>query len=268
MDLRALEQALADLPLGPLRYYAQTGSTNADAALWAEAGATDLALVVADEQTAGRGRRGRRWLTPPGAALAFSLVLRPGAGAFAPAHLTALGALAVCDALLEHYHLATQIKWPNDVLLERRKIGGILVEAYWQGESLTTAILGIGVNVTQAAVPKEADVVFPATCVEACSGRPVDRLDLLHTVLRQLLDWRPRLGSEEFLRAWEERLAFRNEWVRVLPGSGEVLQPEFQEGQIQCLEADGALRLRNRAGQAFTLYAGEVSLRPLNSSSE
>ena len=268
MDLRALQQALADLPVGPLRYFAQTGSTNTDAALWAEAGAPDLALVVADEQTAGRGRLGRRWLTPPGAALAFSLVLRPGAGELAPAHLTALGALAVCDALLEHYHLATQIKWPNDVLSERRKLGGILVEVSWQGESHKTAILGIGVNVTQASVPDEADVTFPATCVEACSGRPVDRLELLYAILRQLLDWRPRLGSEVFLNAWEERLAFRNEWVRVLPGSGGVLQPEFPEGQIQCLEADGALRLRNRAGQALTLHAGEVSLRPENNMPE
>jgi len=270
MDLRALEQALADLPLGPVRYFAQTGSTNADAARWVEAGAPDLALAVADEQTAGRGRMGRRWLTPPGTALAFSLVLRAEIGELAPAPalLTALGALAVCDALLEQYHLATQIKWPNDVLLERRKLGGILVEASWQGESLRTAILGIGVNVTRAAVPDEADVIFPATCVEAASGRPVDRLELLHAVLRQLLEWRLRLGSEEFLHAWEERLAFRNEWVSVSPGSGEALQPEFQEGQIQGLEADGALRLRNRAGQAFTLHAGEVSLRPLNNSSE
>ena len=75
-----------------------------------------------------------------------------------------------------------------------------------------------------------------------------------------------RLGSERFMNAWEERLAFRNEWVRASLGSGEAPQPEFQEGQIQCLEADGALRLRNRAGQTFTLHAGEVSLRPLNNS--
>jgi BirA family transcriptional regulator, biotin operon repressor / biotin---[acetyl-CoA-carboxylase] ligase len=260
MDLHALEQALADLPLGPLRYFGQTGSTNADAALWAEAGAPDLALVIADEQTAGRGRLGRRWLTPPGAALAFSLVLRPGSGDWTPAHLTALGALAVCNALLEGYQLAAQIKWPNDVLLERRKLGGILVEAYWQGETLETAILGIGVNVTQAAVPDEAEVVFPATCVEAWSRSPVDRLELLHSVLRRLLEWRPRLGSDEFLHAWEERLAFRNEWVRVSPGNGEALPPEIHEGQIQGLEADGGLRLRNHAGQVFTLHAGELSL--------
>ena len=88
----------------------------------------------------------------------------------------------------------------------------------------------------------------------------MDRLELLHAVLRHLLDWRPRLGSEEFLHAWEERLAFRNEWVRVSPGTGEALPPEFQEGQILGLEADGALRLRNRAGKVFTLHAGELSL--------
>lgn len=262
MDLPLLEQALAGLPLGSIRYYAQTGSTNTDAALWAGADAPDLALVVADEQTAGRGRLGRRWLTPPRAALAFSLVLRPEAGPFDPAHLTALGALAVCDALLDRYHLQAQIKWPNDVLLERRKVGGILVEAHWQGESLRNAILGIGVNITRLAVPDEADQAFPATCVEASLGRPVDRLELLKAVLSHLLEWRPRLGSQEFLRAWEERLAFRNEWVRVSVGDSAALQPEFQEGQILGLEADGALRLCDRTGRNIIFRTGEVSLRP------
>jgi BirA family biotin operon repressor/biotin-[acetyl-CoA-carboxylase] ligase len=258
-----LEQALAGLPLGSIRYDAQTGSTNADAARWAEAGAPDLALVVADEQTAGRGRQGRRWLTPAGASLAFSLVLRPASSKFNPAHLTALGALAVCEALFDLYHLEGQIKWPNDVLLERRKVGGILVEAFWQGQNLTTAILGIGVNVTRAAVPDEADLVFPATCVEASLGKSVDRLELLKAVLSHLLGWQPRLGSQEFLHAWEERLAFRNEWIRVLPVSSPAQPPGFEEGQILGLEADGALRLCDRAGWTLVFHTGEVSLRPV-----
>jgi len=258
-----LEQALGGLPLGSIRYAGRTGSTNADAAGWAEAGAPDLALVVADEQTAGRGRQGRRWLTPAGAALAFSLVLRPERGAFNPAHLTALGALAVCETLFDLYHLEGQIKWPNDVLLERRKVGGILVEASWQSENLTTAILGIGLNVTRAAVPDEADLAFPATCVEASLGRSVDRLELLKAVLSQLLGWRLRLGSQEFLHAWEERLAFRNEWVRVLPGASLSEPPDFEEGQILGLETDGALRLCDRAGWTLIFRTGEVSLRPV-----
>jgi BirA family biotin operon repressor/biotin-[acetyl-CoA-carboxylase] ligase len=263
MELFQLEQTLAGLPLGPLYYYQQTGSTNTQAARWAEAGAPDLTLVVADEQTAGRGRQGRRWLTPPGAALAFSLVLLPKAGTFNLTHLTALGALAVVEALRDLCQLEAEIKWPNDVLLERRKVGGVLVEASWQGECLINAILGIGVNVARAAVPEGTELIYPATCVEANLGRTVDRQELLRAVLSHLLDWRPRLGSAEFLHAWEERLAFRNEWVRVLPGTSLTQAPDFEEGQILGLEADGALRLCNRAGWTLIFRTGEVSLRPV-----
>ena len=167
MDSFSLEKSLAGLRLGPLHYYHQIGSTNDEAARWAADGAPDLSLFVADEQTDGRGRLGRRWFTPAGSALALSLILRDqGQGSALPRHitrLTALGALAVCDALSDLYALQAEIKWPNDVLLSRRKIAGVLAEAHWQGEQLVAVILGIGVNVRQAALPlpREALSVRP-----------------------------------------------------------------------------------------------------------
>src|SRR3989304_5947628 len=120
MDEAVLKEVLAGLPLGSIRFYDRTGSTNDEAARWAEAGAPHLSLVVADEQTAGRGRLGRRWYTPSGSALAFSLILRGGGqDAFLPympheaiPRLTALGTLAVYDALRQGYDLDPQIKWP------------------------------------------------------------------------------------------------------------------------------------------------------------
>ncbi len=194
----SLEKLLSDLPLGALRYFSTVTSTNDLAARWAEAGAPDLALVVADEQTAGRGRLDRRWYTPPGAGLAFTLILENQgqvSGQTAQLHLpyspryTALGALAVCDALNAALPamLPAQIKWPNDVVAQRRKLAGVLAEAQWHGSQLTAVILGIGINVAPESVLPAEQLNFPATCVETALEKPVDRWGLLHAVLERLL---------------------------------------------------------------------------------
>jgi BirA family transcriptional regulator, biotin operon repressor / biotin---[acetyl-CoA-carboxylase] ligase len=289
MDATTLQALLEELPLGPIRYYDRLGSTNDEAARWAEAGAPDLALVVADEQIAGRGRLNRRWYTPPGSALAFSLVLRPEASGSGPVpvlqpaarapnyptnektdfaqlpakflpRLSALGALAVCTALRERFDLSPQVKWPNDVLVERKKLAGVLAEAIWDGGQLSAAILGIGVNVAPPSEPPEAEVSFPATCVEAVLGRQVDRWDFLRAILTALLGWRSRLASPEFWQAWEDALAFRGERV--------YLHVEGQEplaGELLGLDPEGALRLRTQGGELTTLQIGEVRLRPVDS---
>lgn len=271
MDEKSLARALDGLPLGPVRYFDRTGSTNDQAASWAEAGAPDLSLVVADEQTAGRGRLARRWFTPPGAALAFSLVLRPkrratGEPLFNPALLTALPALGVSEALRQAHHLPAEIKWPNDVLVNGRKVAGILVEAAWQGDQLGAVILGTGVNVSRGAVPPGVELLFPATSLEEELGQPVEREALLRNILAQILAWRPQIDTPAFIQAWEARLAFRGEWVRISPAlepaPGASPDP-YPEGQISGLGPDGALQLRLRDGSVLSVSFGDVHLRPL-----
>jgi BirA family transcriptional regulator, biotin operon repressor / biotin---[acetyl-CoA-carboxylase] ligase len=204
----------------------------------------------------------------------FSLVLYPDQeGAYVLPRLTALGALAVCDALHNLYDLRPKIKWPNDVLLERRKVSGVLVEVQWSGSQLSALILGIGINVAPASVMGDSRLRFPATCVESEVGHPVERLDLLHGVLSNLLEWRPRLASQAFLQAWEERLAFRGEWVQVSPGQSpgkdglpkdlEGLPVAVYEGQVIGLAPDGSLRLRTRSGETTMIHVGEVRLIPV-----
>jgi BirA family biotin operon repressor/biotin-[acetyl-CoA-carboxylase] ligase len=269
MDEQLLQQALNGLPLGALRYYVQTGSTNVEAARWVDAGAPDLALVVADEQTAGRGRQGRSWYTPPGAALAFSLALRGDprrilsleTPAFL-ARLTALGAVAVCQALSQLYDLQAQIKWPNDVLLQRRKVCGVLAEAYWQGEQLIAVILGIGINVSPASLPPDETLIYPATCVEAVLGKPASRLELLRSVIENLLRWRNRLSDPDFLTVWDALLAFKGEEVAVYIGT-QMTDPPEEEGVLLGLDARGCLRLRLHSGEERALCSGELRLRPV-----
>ena len=266
MDQPTLNKLLGDLSLGSIRYLNTVDSTNNLAAHWAKDGAPNLSLVISDEQTAGRGRLSRRWYTPPGAALAFSLIIQdttqetvmPNSSL---SRLTALGTLAVCDALKQSFptQLQAQIKWPNDVLVAHHKLAGVLSEAFWQGEQLQTVILGIGINIAPESVPSAELLDFPATCVEAAVKEQVDRWELLHTVLVKLLYWRSHLTSPEFIQAWEKRLAYQGEWVQVI-FEGE---PSL-EGQVIGLKSDGSLKMLTRSGDLVDLQAGEIHVRPLD----
>jgi BirA family biotin operon repressor/biotin-[acetyl-CoA-carboxylase] ligase len=266
MNAKRLDYALDDLPIGPLRYFKSVGSTNDVAIHWADEGAPDLALVVAEEQTAGRGRAGRTWFTPPNAALAFSIILRPPfpeqlETQALSARLTGLGALAVSHALRQDYQLDAKIKWPNDVLLDGRKVAGVLVEAHWQGDQLVAVILGIGVNVHFESVPPETDLVYPATCLQAILECAPSRPMLLHAILAHLLAWRAILGEDAFLDAWGDNLAHLGEWVQILnTGVGAGLQTT---GQVIGLDNSGRLKLRDRDNTLIVLNGDDIHLRPL-----
>jgi BirA family biotin operon repressor/biotin-[acetyl-CoA-carboxylase] ligase len=257
MNQEKLESALADLPLGSVRYYERIGSTNDAALSWAVAGCPDLALVVANEQTAGRGRGDRRWHTPRGSALAFSLILRGAGSGSGLAHLTGLGGLAVSHALDKLYSLPAQVKWPNDVLAAGKKLAGVLAEAHWSGERLKWIVLGTGINVSPASVPPPEQLDFPATCVESALGHNIERTELLGAVLAEILEWRGRLGTPEFVQAWQTSLAYLGKWVQVIPGSGAPLK-----GQLIGLDPEGGLRIRLHSGSERVLRFGEIRLRP------
>jgi BirA family biotin operon repressor/biotin-[acetyl-CoA-carboxylase] ligase len=224
-------------------YYDSLPSTNDQARLMAESGAPHGALVVADEQTAGRGRGENTWFTPPNAALAVSLIIRPGdqeqeyMGA-----LSALGALAVVEALLP-LGLEAQIKWPNDVLLDGRKVSGVLAEANWQADRLEYAILGIGVNVRPQSVPPQDQVQWPATCLESAAGQKIDRPDLLVGILEGTAKWYPRLGKPDLSAALERFLAYKGEEVRLQKDQRTI------RGRVSGLDSYGRLVLTTGPGR-------------------
>jgi BirA family biotin operon repressor/biotin-[acetyl-CoA-carboxylase] ligase len=253
-----LEQYLSPIPLSAFRHYDKISSTNDEALAWASQGAPDLSLIIADEQTSGRGRMNRKWFTPPHSALAMSLILRPTAIERAhPARTTGLLALSLAESLLK-LGIVPQIKWPNDVLLTNRKVAGILVESSWLGEELDALVLGMGVNVLDASIPPAEQLSFPATSIETELGHPIERMDLLKDVLLRALDWRPNLGTDAFLQAWEGSLAYRGKQVQVEGRSGKPII-----GEVLGLDMDGGLRLRDEHGNSVTVQFGEVHLRPL-----
>jgi len=256
MNETQLHRQLSSVPLGALRYYDTIGSTNDEALAWALQGAPDFSLVIADEQSKGRGRMDRKWFTPPHAALAISLILRPTSSERAhPARTTGLLALSLADSLRK-LGLAPQIKWPNDVLINESKVAGILVETTWMGEELDALVIGMGVNVLNASVPPPDRVFFPASSIETELGHPVERIDLLRDILVNVLAWRPKLGTDDFLTAWDASLAFRGQQVQVQGGSEKPVI-----GELLGLNPDGSLRLRDERGKSVTVQFGEVHLR-------
>ncbi len=259
MDEKVLRLSLRDLPLGELRYFPSVSSTNDEALAWAAQGAADLSLVVADEQTSGRGRQGRKWFTPPGAALAFSLLLRPTPGE-QPfiSRIVGLAALSVVAALQSH-SVPAQIKWPNDILISSSKAAGILIESVWSGEAIDCVVIGVGLNTGAASVPPAMMLAFPAVSLEDVLGTaslPPREL-VLRDILRHFIDLRPLLTGDELVARWEAALAFRGEPVEITGGAEAPIQ-----GVLHGLAPDGSLLLDEGHGNRVTILSGDVHLRP------
>lgn len=257
MNQDTINELLSPLPLGDIKYFEAVGSTNDEALAWANKGARDLSLVIADEQTLGRGRLDRPWFTPAGTALAFSLIFHPTLEE-KPflTRLVGLAALSVTEAVRK-LGLDPEIKWPNDVLLNQRKLAGILIEASWVEEEAAFVIIGIGVNVLKRAVPDTDILRFPGTSLESALGKPVEREPLLRDIIQQFIALRPELGTDAFMNKWGSALAYRGRQVRVEMGGEQTVS-----GRLEGILSDGSLRLRDDNGKSVTVRFGDVRLRP------
>ncbi len=239
-----------------IHWLESTASTNDVAARLAESGADEGTTVVAEAQTAGRGRHGRVWLSPPGAGLYVSVIVRPStgmAGANPASLLTLASGVAIAEAVRTVTGLPAEIKWPNDVLIGGRKLAGILAEAAVQGAALQFVVIGFGVNLQPAAYPP--DLASRATSIEAETSRPADRALVLAEILAAMGERYADLRAGRFdaiLSAWR-RLAAS------LPGSHvEWDSPAgVLRGRAQDIDRDGALLVR--VGEKIErIVAGEV----------
>jgi BirA family biotin operon repressor/biotin-[acetyl-CoA-carboxylase] ligase len=229
-------------------------STNGELARLASEGADEGLSIVADEQTAGRGRLQRMWSSPKGAGLYFSILLRPTIPQDHWPLITFAAALAVADALHEASDLQTDIKWPNDLLSGERKICGILAEAI-ETPTGRAVIVGIGINLTENAFPPElADV---ATSVAGATGRQPERAMILAALLRALSRWYSLLhepgGREKIVAGWSNRSSYASDKLVQVNNGDEVWQ-----GITSGIEPDGALRLKIQNGEIRLVRAGDV----------
>jgi len=228
-------------------------STNTLAFSEGVAGAPHGLTVVADEQTRGRGRRGREWHSPPGAGLYMSVLLRPELTPPAAPPLAFAAAVAVAEALEETLGLAPRLKWPNDVQLGGRKVCGILLEMSAEPERVAFVVCGIGMNVNADTLP--AELAQRATSLRLECGKPVARPLVLAPVLGALERWVDRYINEGFAplrEAWLARAAHLGQEVRVETPNGTIL------GVAETLDADGALVLRRASGEPERILVGDV----------
>jgi len=259
IDVASLTNKLKATPFaqGEIQYLPTTGSTNDVARDLAEKGAPEGTIVIAESQIKGRGRLGRTWHSPLGAGLYFSIVLRPRLDPSDLPKITLLAGTAVAESIEKTTGLHPVIKWPNDLLVGDRKVGGILTELVMKGERLEYAIVGLGLNVNLDFTPPEvAFLREQATSLARELGAPVAREPLLACILNRLEvhylalcdGWSPH-------QAWAARLVTLGQRVAV-SGPGDEL-----EGWAEGVDPDGGLLLRLKDGQVVRVLAGDVSLR-------
>lgn len=235
-------------------FYDRVGSTNDVAKQLADAGEPEGTVIIADEQTAGRGRLGRAWVAPPHSSILMSLVLRPNLAPSQTARVTMAVALGACEAICAETGLAVQIKWPNDLLVHGKKIAGILLEAGIVGDALEYVIVGIGINVNFN-VASIAEVSNDATTIADELERPFPRVRLVQALLQSIEEYYLRV-NENLVSEFSAHLATLNQWVRAQTPAG------IEEGVAERVNENGALILRRADGSHIELLAGEVSLIP------
>ena len=241
----------------PVIYHDVTDSTNLQAKLEAENGAPHGALVAADMQTAGRGRRGRSWSSPPGANVYFTLILKPELAPDKASMLTPVMALAVAEGIRQCCGIETMIKWPNDIVMGGKKVCGILAEMSVERDLIRYVVIGAGINVCLQEFPPE--VANVAACLQAECGHSVSRAELVAAVMgafeRYYEMFLERGDLSGLIERYNELLVNTGSEVRVLDSSGEF------QGISRGVNTRGELRVEREDGSEVLVYAGEVSVR-------
>jgi len=247
-DLAALVQILERMG-HDARVLDSTGSTNDDARRWAIEGARTGSVVVADAQTAGRGRHGRSWSSPKGESLAMSIVLRTDVSAARLPPMAIVAGLAVREAIAARVKQSVQVKWPNDVVIGKKKIAGVLVEGAIFGSRVDHVIVGIGVNVKTTHFPDE--IASTATSLALEGAQALDRGKLAADVLRdfdvRLMKWVADPSSLGATLAPHDALL-----------DARVRLDDGRRGVASGIEDDGRLRVRLDDGSIARAIAGEV----------
>lgn len=259
MNEKEFQSVMRASGLENFRYFQSIGSTNQIATEWLHDGAPDRAVVFADHQSAGRGRLDRRWVTKPDSAIAVSIILRPEPGEKKQiAQFSPLAGVALAETLQEHYDITAEIKWPNDLLIQKKKVAGILTESVWDADNPTGIVVGVGVNIFQGSLPANTELQFPATWLQFHCEKPIDRYTFLGQFLNSFFNWRAYLGSQIFMNRWQELLAFRGENVYIKGNDGSTRC----EGILTGINANGDLSIKTKSGNIEFISAGDVHLRP------
>ena len=238
-------------------FFENTDSTNIRAARFALEGSPEGLVVVADQQSEGRGRLGRTWFSPPGRNLYLSAVVRPALPVSEVAVLTLLAAVACARALRRLTPVEVSIKWPNDLVVGDRKLGGILTELSARNNTVSHAVIGIGVNVNMTAAEVPDEIRPLATSLREETGRPLSRTDLLVEILADLDRWYRVFtagGKALVLAEWMRLDTTVGREVLVAAPSGTLT------GTAEAVDGGGRLILRLPDGSVTAVSSGDVTV--------
>lgn len=240
-----------------IRVFQETTSTNDVIEKLARDGVKEGAVVFAESQTKGRGRMGRKWVSPPGKGLWFSVLLRPNFHPLCTTQLTVASATALIRAIRSQTRVKAAIKWPNDILIGGKKVAGILTELSAELDSVKYVIIGMGVDVNLQADDFPADVEKIATSLQLESGQFVNRADLATAILRELDVDYARICSGQFEKVaeeWQQQCSTLGNNVSIHMGDRTIF------GHAEALDTDGALLVRTQHGRLERIIGGDVTL--------
>jgi BirA family biotin operon repressor/biotin-[acetyl-CoA-carboxylase] ligase len=242
--------------------FKQTDSTNQQARMLADQGAPEGTVVVAESQTGGRGRRGRQWLSPAGQGLCLSIVLRPPLTPAQAPQITLMTAVAVARTL-KNAGVRAHIKWPNDILVEGKKIAGILTEISTEMDQVDWVIVGLGLNVNTPADQMPAPIREFATSMQIQKGCSISRTGLLNDLLYSFEECYGQLKSEGFALLMEQ-------WRQMSDVIGRQVVVDVMgtrhHGTVAAVDDDGVLILEDARGQIRRIFSGDVThVRPQES---
>jgi len=256
LNLARIESGLDAQRLGTkFHYLQQTDSTNKVARRLAENGATEGEIVIAAQQSEGRGRLGRSWVSPADVNLYCSIVLRPKLVPAHAAQITLMAAVALADAISAFIPLEPTIKWPNDILVDGKKLAGILTESSCTSERVEFVVLGIGVNLNFPLAEMPPEIRARASSLMELRGAPVDREAFIRRLIQDLdrcYGVLLELGFAKLAPRWESYFALRNRPVRV-----EMID-QIVIGRAKGIDAQGALLVESGDGAVHAIIAGDV----------
>lgn len=238
-------------------YYEQVESTNTTAKQLAEQGAPSGSLVIAESQRAGKGRRGKGWISPKGSGIWMSLILKPDLNPLSASMLTLVAALAVSRGIDMAAGMETQIKWPNDIIFKGKKICGILTEMSSELDHIHYIVTGIGINVNITELPDELKMI--ATSCYLATGRQINRVELIGCIMKEMKYYYELFMIQHdlslFLDQYHQRLANKDKEVKVIG------QTEGYQGVARGITETGELLVEMEDGSIRKVISGEVSVR-------
>ena len=242
-----------------ISFYKEIDSTNETAKEFASKGAKEGFAVVADSQTKGKGRLGRRWDSPAGVNIYTSIILCPDMPPVCAPQLTLTAAVAVAETITEYLGRPPEVKWPNDILINSKKIAGILTEMNSEMDRINFVVIGIGVNMNMSKKMLPDELRLIATSLKEEAGEEISRIDFIQTLYLNMEKWYKKYlkdGFEPVRNAWKGYFRMEGKMVKVKEMDRVI------EGAALGIDEDGALILREKGGNILRVTSGDVEVRP------